>query len=50
MESRKMILMNLFARKEWRQRCREWLVDTVGDGESGTNGESSITMIIFEAA
>ena len=24
MESRKIILMNLFARKEWRHRCREW--------------------------
>lgn len=24
MESRKMILMDLFARKEWPQRCREW--------------------------
>ena len=23
-ESRKMVLMNLFAGKEWRHRCREW--------------------------
>ena len=23
MESRKMVLMNLFAKKEWRHRCRE---------------------------
>ena len=24
MESRKIVLMNLFAGKEWRHRCREW--------------------------
>ena len=24
-ESRKIALMNLFARKEWRLRCREWI-------------------------
>ena len=24
MESRKMVLMNLFAGQEWRCRCREW--------------------------
>ena len=24
MKSRKMVLVNLFARKEWRWRCRDW--------------------------
>ena len=24
-EIRKMVLMNLFAGKEWRHRCREWV-------------------------
>ena len=33
--------MNLFAGKEWRLRCREWTVVTVGEGESGTNGDSN---------
>ena len=32
LESRKMVLMNPFAEKEWTCRCREWtgLVGTVG--------------------
>ena len=34
MESRKMVLMNLFAVQEQRHRRRE-LVDTVGEGEDG---------------
>ena len=25
MESRKMVLMNLFEGNEWRHRCREWI-------------------------
>ena len=29
--------MNLFARKEWRYRCREGLVGTAGEGESEMN-------------
>ena len=43
MESRKMVLMNLFAGQQWRCRHREQenrLVDTAGDGESGMNSES----------
>ena len=39
-----MVLMNLFTGKEWRCRCRNSLVDTVGERESGTNGESSINI------
>ena len=43
MESRKMGLMNLFAGKDWRQRYREnGLMEEVGEGESGINGESSV--------
>ena len=45
---RKMILMNLFAGKEWSSKDVEnGLVDTVGEGESGTNGESSTDIYIL---
>ena len=43
-ESRKMVLMNLFAGKEWRCRFIEWTVNTVGKGERETNGECSINL------
>ena len=39
-----MILMNLFAGKEWRHRCRE---ETLGHSEGrsqGSNGDSSINI------
>ena len=36
-----MVLMNIFAGKEWRHRCRKQLVNGVREGVSGTNGESS---------
>ena len=39
-----MVLVNVFAGKEWQCRCRDGLVDTVGEGESGTNGERSINI------
>ena len=40
MESRKMVLMNLFAWQQWRHR--EWTYGPgAGGGEGGTNGESS---------
>jgi len=42
----KRVLKNLFSRKEWRCKCENGLVDTVGEGESGTNGESSINIYI----
>ena len=32
MESRKIVMMNLFARKEWDKDIENKLVDTVGDG------------------
>ena len=35
MESRKMLLMNLFAGKEWRHRRRKWTCGHSGEGESG---------------
>ena len=44
MESRKVVLLNLFAGKEWRCRCREL---TYGHGEGrrgGMNGQSNINM------
>ena len=41
MESRKMVLMNLFARQQWRHRHREHTCDTVGEGEGGMNWEGN---------
>ena len=37
MISRKMVLMNLFAGKEWRHDVGNGLVGTAGEGEGGTN-------------
>ena len=37
MESRKMVLLNLFSRQEERCRHREQTLDTAGEGEGGTN-------------
>ena len=37
MDSRKMVLMNLPARKEWRHKCREGTVDTVGEAKGRTD-------------
>ena len=42
MKSRKMVLMNLFAGKYGGTDIENRLVDTVGEGKSGKNGESSI--------
>ena len=41
MESRKMVLMNLFAGLQWRCKCKEWNCGE-GEGESGTNGDSNM--------
>ena len=40
MESRKMVLMNLFEGKEGRCRYKEWTCGTIG-GENRTDGENS---------
>ena len=42
MESRKMILMNLFAGQQWRYRCREQTYGCISgkEGEGGIYGES----------
>ena len=42
MESRKMVLMNLFPWKEWRLRYREWTCGHIGRRREWANGESSI--------
>ena len=44
MKSGKMVLMNLFAGKEWRLRHREWPCGHSRGGREGRNGESSISM------
>ena len=36
-----MVLMNLFAGQQWRHSQREQTLDTAGEGDSGTNWESS---------
>ena len=40
MESRKMVPMSPFAGQEQRHSTVNRLVDTAGEGESGTNGDS----------
>ena len=40
MQSRKMVLMNLYAGEQWNAGIGNRLVDTVGEGEDGTNWES----------
>ena len=40
MESRKTVLMNLFARQQWERRHENGLMDKVWEEEGGTNGES----------
>ena len=47
MESRKMVLMNLFAGQELTHRCREGFVDTAVEGENGMNFESIIEIYTF---
>ena len=42
MESRKMVLMKLFAGQEERHRHREWTCGQSGEGESGSSRDSSI--------
>ena len=42
MESRKTVLMNLFAGSNGGTDTENRLVDTVGEGEGGTNRESRI--------
>ena len=37
MESRKIVLMNLFTEKKWRVEVENGLVDTAGKGKSRTN-------------
>ena len=46
MKSRKLLLMNLFVRQELKCRLREQILDTVREGEKGTNGENSIETYI----
>jgi len=40
MESRKMVLMNIFTEQQWRHRHRERTYGHSGEGEGGTNGKS----------
>ena len=41
-ESRKMVLMNLFVGKGWRHQYRGQTYGYSQEGEGGTNGENSI--------
>ena len=42
MESRKILLMNLFAQQEQRRRIENRLMDTMWEGEYGTNRENNL--------
>ena len=46
MESRMTVLMNLSAGQQGRHRLKNRLVDTVGEGEGGTNWENSMETYI----
>ena len=51
MEFRKIVLMNLFAGKEWSHRHREWTYGHSREGDDRRNGESSIdiyTLCMFK--
>ena len=41
MESGEMVLVNLLAGQQWRRRRKEQTRGHVGEGDGGTNGESS---------
>ena len=41
MESRKMVMMNVFAEQQWRHRHREQICQHGGGGEDGMDWESS---------
>ena len=47
MESTKIELMSTFAGKEGEATIENSLMDPVGEGESGMNGESSINIYIL---
>ena len=49
MESRKIVLMSLFAEKEWRHilSIENGLVDTVGDGKGRTKEKAALTYIHY---
>ena len=47
MESRKLVLMSLFAGRNGDTDTENKRVDTAGEGESGMNGESSIVIYIL---
>ena len=42
-----MVLLNLFAGQQHKCRHRDRLVDIVGEGEGGTNGESSMKTYVL---
>ena len=47
MEFRKMVTMTLYARQQKRHRCKERLLDFVGEGEGGMIWENSIETCIL---
>ena len=48
MESRRLVLMNLFAGQQWRHRHREQIYRHSWEGDSGTNGGSGIDIYILQ--
>ena len=47
MKSRKIVLTNLFAGKEWRCRCREWTCGHSVGGREWDDAESSINIYML---
>ena len=46
MESRKMVLMNLYAENQWRQRTYLWTRLWSQEGEGGMHGENNMETYI----
>ena len=42
MEFRKIVTMTLYAREQKRHRCKEQILDSVGEGDGGMIQENSI--------
>ena len=47
MEFRKMVIMTLYAREQKKHRCKDRLLDYVGEGEGGMIWENSIETCIL---
>ena len=49
MEFRKMVTMTLYARQQKRHRCKNRLLDSVGEGKDGMIWENSVETCLFSS-